>query len=226
MEFLIRLNLMITAAIASIFMMEYAFAARIALNSVKYSKNFTCCGLNPKTLSDEQKMKKPVVLVHGACHGHGVWKDFAESLQRSDVGPVFTVKVGKFGRPSENDVEIVKRKIDEIKSLYDSDMPVDLVGYSRGGQVVVDAAEKHHKDVAKVISLGYVPSSNQLNKSLVASGRYFEMAARYDFLFGYRPTNCGENHHGIANIGHLGLPFHLGVHQQIIEWLKQPSASV
>ncbi len=103
--------------------------------------NQQACGMNPKDLTDEQKTKQPILLIHGNGGGPSHWIPLAKHLQAKALGrPVFTVYLPNKGLPiGEADYKIVADRMKEIEALYGeesfADKKFDFIGHSRGATI-------------------------------------------------------------------------------------------
>lgn len=201
-----------------------------------WKKKFSYHGLNPTNLTDAQQKKRPILLIHGNLHNQTAWIELSKKLQRTDLGPVFTVNLPS-GEVTEKDFEIVDKKIQEIKALYEkkgvSGISVDLVGHSRGCYLAQQRAYTDKQngnriwslrpDIGKVILIGTPLESPEINQIKRIDPNYtsriYEITGQCDVLVREKSLLPANNHVDLKT-GHLGLLYSRQMHERVIEVLK------
>lgn len=94
---------------------------------------FNIHGLNPKQI---QNVKRPAILfLHGDKHNQSAVLPFAEYLTKvkAETGSIFTVNLDYKEKDPSSYREVLKRKILEIKDLYNQqELRLIIVGHSKG----------------------------------------------------------------------------------------------
>lgn len=201
-----------------------------------WKKEFNYHGMNPKSLTDAQLKKRPILLIHGNLHNQTAWIELSKKLQRTDLGPVFTVDLPS-GEVTEKDCDIVDKKIQEIKSLYEkrgiSGINVDLVGHSRGCYIAHRRAYTDNQngnriwslkpDMGKVILIGTPLDSTEIDQIKGIDPNYlnriYEITGQFDVLVREKSLLPANNHLELKT-GHLGLLYSSAMHRRVIEVLN------
>jgi pimeloyl-ACP methyl ester carboxylesterase len=103
-------------------------------------------------------MREPsVVLIHGFGTDHRLWEatGWTRQLQREGrrVVAVDLLGHGASPKPEEPDAYAMAAMIDHVLSLIDA-APVDIVGYSLGGELALELALAHPGRVRRVVAGG------------------------------------------------------------------------
>jgi len=99
--------------------------------------------------------QRPVLLVHGHSSFSGIWSYIKHRLNTANVGPIYTVELGKTSNPIPKHAETLQKKIEKIaKKTGRSD--ISLIGHSMGGLVNGEYLTKmaSHRTVKDFASLG------------------------------------------------------------------------
>ena len=215
--------------------LEALKAAALSFSMLK--KRFNYYGMNPVTLTPEQLKRNPVLLIHGNYHNQSAWIPLAKELQKNNLGPIYTVNLPS-GKITQKDIEIIEKKIEQIKMQYKQhnidDIKIDLVGHSRGSTLAQmrtwwmyeDKGNEYtlrwklHNDIRKIITLGTVVEYHDYVKSgdSNCNDRIHEITGQYDILA--KDARSAFKKKKIINAGHLGLLYSQKTHSQIVEWLK------
>ena len=71
---------------------HHAFRAGLDYFTGK-KREFHYYGLNPASLTPEQAIKNPILLLHGSLHNQSAWLKLAEKLQQTALGPIYTLNL-------------------------------------------------------------------------------------------------------------------------------------
>lgn len=190
--------------------------------NLKGVSDLTEYGLNPKEITPEQAKLPAVILIPGLRHSHGVWIEFAKSCKRNEIkNPIFTVNIGK--TPSD-DISNTIEKIQQLYFRHGTDVKVDLVGYSAGGNVAykfkkVGKTFKHIEKVRNIILLG-TPVPHKIKTTEIKN--VYLIRGTLDFLAPITKSTNSIN----VNSGHFGLPYANKTHKAIQTLIiKEPSES-
>lgn len=214
-------------------------------------KEFQWFGLNPKKLTQEQSQTYPMLLIHGRCHNQGVWIPLAKAIQKSGLSnPVYTLNLSCDSNV-ESCILQIEKKLAEIKKQYNDlgvkDVPIDLLGYSAGGDSAYKVGVKPHhhlyhetpfrfdipshcfnwykKDgIGEILLLGEPASQRpSLFASVDLKNDYerstIEIWASNDFLLPF-PSALPPSRQLRVETTHLGLPFSSDVHQNVIDFMR------
>lgn len=241
-NFLQKHKFYVTAMVLGTLLLEPFQAIKAGcISPASWKKHFNFYNMNPKTLSNEQLTKQPILLVHGNYHNQSAWISLAKKLRLSNLGPVYTVSLPN-GSITLKDYEIIQSKIDEIKAQYkqynvnniEHDIKINIIGHSRGGYLAhrmawttLRADGKQYwgssNDIGKVIKIGSVLDQEEIshiqNQDPDFRDRVYEITGQYDILETDKSL-CEDSHMDTVNSGHLGLLYSSQTHQRIIQWLS------
>ena len=136
-----------------------------------------------------QKVKKPVLLIHGSGVGYGYWdieiKDYSMMEFLARLGfDVYAVDQRGFGKSTipngltvrgEESAEDLKSVIDFIKTRTKL-AKVDIVGHSWGAVVATFLAGKYPEDIGKVVLMGSIYKS--INPAFQGAVNFLIMQAK------------------------------------------------
>lgn len=183
---------------------------------------FNLHGMNPTSLTTEQKGKNPVLLLHGRDGSQGMFTAMGAFFKSEEIGPVFTINLAD-GELTEDDYVVVNGKIEEIQKLYGREVKVDLVGYSRGaelafymalpkekwsmdglGRCLMFPASEWRSVIGKVIRIGSMTLPEEWNKiTSEMKQNVYEIRSRDDL---HMPEKSYANHcYEIEGVGHVGM---------------------
>jgi len=213
---LTHFTLFIFAGIGSLFLELHNVIKLGYYNLRGKVSDLTEFGLNPSEITEEQAKLNPVILIHGIRHGHGVWIEFAKSLQKNEIqNPVFTVNLGDERSKS------LSETIAKIEKVYQKagcdKFKVDLVGYSAGGIAALhyytfgkNEGWEHTEKVRRIITLG--TPNREIYKTSI---NVYDIRGRYDFICPTGLITCN------VDTGHFGLPFSEETHHAIFALIGQ-----
>mgnify|MGYP000213907860 CR=1 FL=1 len=219
---------------------------KAAYNMLGYKSFFhknQAYGLNPDQIKQEQRDLPAVLFIHGNFHDDTAWVAAAKHLQKTNI-PLFTVNLPA-GDVGARDMDIVKKKWDEIVELYHKagadthQLKIHLVGHSRGAYVIQEyLAQKettqHLGDVV-VMGLWWLGTAQDadvfFDKYPSLEGRIFRLngkndvllsstcSGEYSYLLGSTPFILSENELRF-DTGHVGLLYDTKVLAWMENWLK------
>lgn len=192
--------------------------------------------------------KRPILLIPGSNGKQQYFYTLAKKLSETNLGPVFSLDLQDPYPITKRDVDAVKKRIEEIKELYQKsgyvgDLKIDIVGYSRGAMIgkffVVDdqhwgvsendsgmwtneniRVEWASNLIGRCIQLG--KPVNDWWKSELAEAildKLYDLDGEEDLVVKERST-LKEDHRFEVSSGHLGLLQNADAHKKIIEWLS------
>ncbi|MCB1066796.1 MAG: alpha/beta hydrolase [Simkania sp.] len=196
-------------------------------------KTFQYYGLNPISLTEEQKEKPAILLLHGKGSNQAVWASLAKTFQEKGIPNVFTLN-SYDGELTVEDVPLFEAKLNEIRHLYGAKMPrVIVIGHSRGAEFSLYAAlppetfkldegyctqlkkwETFRPEIHKMIRLGspLLPEEReQLPEEMLA--KIYEIDGLRDLIIPDRSLTPYYQ----ADCGHVELLYNQEVHQKIIQ---------
>lgn len=199
-------------------------------------KQFHFFGLNPTTISEENRKLPVVLLLHGKGVNQSAWIELARFFQNEGVGNVFTLNSHK-GELTGEDIPLFEAKLEEISRLYGDKIPeVIVVGHSRGAEFSLYAGlpphtfklekgyciqlqkwEMFRPEIKMMIRLGS-PLLPQEWKQLTEEmrGKIYEIDGLLDLIIPNRSLNPFYQ----ADCGHLGLLYNREVHKKIVELIQ------
>lgn len=201
-----------------------AFEAAALYPLAWLSRPFRCCGVNPTSLTAEQRGKKPLLLLHGNYANPATFLPLIRSLQRAHLGPIFTVSLFN-DEITEADHAIVEEKIREIQALYNSygvpDTKIDIVGHSRGGKLGFETLQRHQEVIDVLVRIGWISTPEDLaSLSHEQKTKLYEITAKKDLILPDPSIHPFHTHRYIAESGHLGAIYDNFVHERIVTWLN------
>ncbi len=185
-------------------------------------EHFTQYGMNPKSLSEEQKKQTPVLLLHGRDGSQGMFSSMGQYFQENKAGPMFSINLAD-GELTEADFKVVNDKINEIQALYGREVKIDLIGYSRGaelafymaldkkywsieegGRCLLKNTLEWRKEIGKIIRIGSMTLEKEWSKITHAMQEsIYEIRGKDDI---HMPgPSYAKNQYVVDGVGHVGL---------------------
>lgn len=185
-------------------------------------ETFNLYGMNPEILTDEQKTRTPILLLHGRDGSQGMFTSMGKFFRDEEIGPVFTVNLAD-GELTEKDCDVVNAKIKKIQALYGREVKIDLVGYSRGAELAFYMALPKEKwsigdqgscslfpvsewrqEIGRVIRIGSMTLPKEWAKmTQEMKGNIHEIRSRDDL---HMPGRSEAIHqYEIEGVGHVGM---------------------
>lgn len=194
--------------------------------------------LDPSSLSREQQGLNPILFVHGKWGSGGQFGPLIEVLQGSGLAgrPLFSVELPDRGRFSEGDHSKLWGRIEAIYALYPEgqreQLRLDLVGYSRGAEVVSQAVFEEvfidfgkelrlRSGIGRVVLVGS-PLSSRLPNDTRLPESLLEVDGEWDILVKGRSVLLGKQRYNVPRCGHCGLFLSEESLGQIVSWLLRP----
>ena len=200
------------------------------------SATFRYYGLNPTELTDEQKKKPAILLLHGKGSNQSAWVKLAKTFQKEGVPNVFTLNSSD-GELTDEDIPLLEEKFEVIRELYgEKTHKINLIGHSRGAEFALYAAlpsdtftlregyctqdkvwNKFRPEVECVIRLGS-PMLKEEREKLPSNlrERVYEIDGLRDLLI----PNRSLAPYYAADCGHVELLYDQSVHQKIVELVR------
>ncbi|NGX51246.1 MAG: hypothetical protein K1060chlam2_01111 [Chlamydiae bacterium] len=200
-------------------------------------REFHHYGMNPLTLTEEQRARPPILALHGKNGTQGTFISMAKAFQKAEVGPLFTLNLHS-GELSMEDSLLIDAKIQEIKALYNREVKVDIIGYSRGaemalymglqqgswhikkgGYCIQDRAwDVMRPDIGRIFRIGSMTLPEEWEKLPEEyRDKLFEARGSEDILM---PEKSLAYHQFELYEGHVGLPDSAHLHQWLIHNLS------
>ncbi|WP_420422494.1 esterase/lipase family protein [Simkania sp.] len=196
-------------------------------------KTFQHYGLNPTTLTEEQKGKPAILLLHGKGSNQAVWVELAKTLQEKGIPNVFTLN-SHDGELTDEDIPLFEAKLEEIRQLYGEKIPrVIVIGHSRGAEFSLYAGlppdtfkldegyctqlkqwEAFRPEIHMMIRLGSPLLSeerDQLPEDMLS--KIYEIDGLRDLIIPDRSSNPYYQ----ADCGHVELLHNQEVHKKIVQ---------
>lgn len=185
-------------------------------------ETFDLYGMNPTSLSLEQKRQSPILLLHGRDGSQGMFSAMGAFFKTEEMGPVFTVNLSD-GELTEDDYGVVNDKIEEIQKLYGEKIKIDLIGYSRGaelaffmalpkekwsmdgqGRCLMFPANEWRDEIGKIIRIGSVTLPKEWERITPAMRLSIYEIRGCDDL--HMPERSEAIHcYEVEGVGHVGL---------------------
>ncbi len=246
-KYLRRRNIVVFGLVSATFLTEPLNAFKGAfMTPYGWKRHFDYFDLNPKSLTESQLEKNPVLLIHGNYDNQRAWLQLAEKLQKEGI-PAFTLNLPP-GKVSRWDKSLLEKKWEEIRSLYHqygrNNLAINVVGHSRGaylsvmlgvnkegwdikkrGVLSTDILKRRQRqDIGKIIQIGQYFSLNEfqdkVSTALNLKEKIFCITGTRDILAPSNSNALPPDQIFTFDEGHLGLIFSDEVDRKIIEILK------
>jgi hypothetical protein len=179
-----------------------------------FMERFKLFGANPEVISDSEQHLDPILLLNGNYSHQATFLPLLYKLKKSGNNrPIYTVNLP----PNCDDINLIIKKVNEIKEQYSRPINIDVVGHSMGAFLIQKLIQaKSTFFVNRVITLG----TPCFIEHLFSDEKVFDITAKDDLIISCKsqlkhPENIVE-----VTTGHLGLLFHKKSLQAIQQFLQ------
>jgi hypothetical protein len=179
---------------------------------ISLSKQFHLFSANPKTLNEEQRNLRPILLLNGNYSHQGTFLPLLHALEKSgNKRPVFTVNLP----PNCDEEKYTAPTLESIKKKYQLEeseqLEIDIVGHSMGSFAIYNLlwSDSNYK-VGRAITLGtpwFHDNGEPYSLPENVMTKIFDITGAKDCLTSTKSMRNEEQKKDV-NTGHLGLLFH------------------